>query len=376
MYLQEKVRDINSRLKLLTGIPNIVIWGAGMHTCKLLEHTEIHDYNVKNIVDTDEKKHGNFYFGFTVQNPEEISWSDVGAVVISVSGKETQIMDVLTNHFGFAGKIITLYGKDEIIPFYLLYDEKISVVRYDGDYHNWDDACKDCKGYGDRNILEKVAGSIKKVLSGDAEWERDSCLFYEQKFVHRICAAILRCAVQNGNLGVTVLDVGGSLGSSYFQNRKYLKDVHNLQYVIAEQESFADYGHKNLEDGALKFIHSYDDYGQMGKVDIVLFSASLQYICSYKEIISKIIKVRPRYIILDRILVGRRRICRQTVSEEIYDSSYPVMIFSEEEICGLFGSDYELVEKDSSSVSEEARFEDDRAVSRYYVFERGQNGCT
>lgn len=373
MYLQEKVSDINRRLKVLTGIPNIVLWGAGMHTCKLFEYTEIHYYDVKNIVDIDGKKQGDFYFGFTVQNPEQILWGDVGAVVISVSGKERQIMDVLTNHLGFMGKIVTLYQDSEKTPFYLLYDEKISAVRYFGDYHNWDDACKDCRGYDDRNILEQVAGSIEKVLSGDAEWERDSCLFYEQKFVHRICAAILRCALQNDNLGVTVLDIGGSLGSTYFQNRKYLKDIHNLQYVVVEQENFAEYGHKKLENDVLKFVNGVDDYSKAGGADIVLLSGSLQYIYPYNEVISKILQVRPRYIILDRILVGERmRICRQTVTEEIYDGSYPVMIFSEEKICSFFGSDYVLVEKDISSVPEEACFEDDRAVSGYYVFERGQ----
>ena len=51
MFLWEKVSEINNKLTVLRDISNIIIWGAGMHTCKLFECTNIMMYDLKGIVD-------------------------------------------------------------------------------------------------------------------------------------------------------------------------------------------------------------------------------------------------------------------------------------------------------------------------------------
>lgn len=58
MFFQEKVQDIDQRLEILENLKNIVVWGAGMHTGKMFEMTNIFSYNIKDIVDMDEKKQG------------------------------------------------------------------------------------------------------------------------------------------------------------------------------------------------------------------------------------------------------------------------------------------------------------------------------
>ena len=147
-------------------------------------------------------------------------------------------------------------------------------------------------------------------------------------------------------------------------------DVKNLEYVVAEQDHYAAYGHEYLEDAVLKFISSERDWENMERFDIILMSGSLQYIPNYTEIISKIKKAEPRYIIFDRVLVGDRgRICRETVPETIYKSSYPLRIFSEEEIRNFCEPAYKLIENDISSVPETAYFVDGKAESRFYVFQ-------
>ncbi len=371
MFLQEKVKEINEKLNALKDISHVAVWGAGVHTCKLFEKSNLLSYSVKTIIDINKEKKGQHYFGFTIKNPNEVKWNDVEGVVISVPGREEEIRKILTEELRFKGIIIKLYENDNYMPFYRLYDKKIAEVRYIGDYKNWISAQEECRGYEDDVILDKVIGSIGKVLCGEAEWERDGFLFYEKKYVYCICAAILRCALQNDNLGVRVLDIGGALGSTYFQNRGYLSAVKELEYIVAEQDGFAKYGHKELEDGILRFINSSERYTDYGKFDIVLLSGSIQYISQYKEILSEIINLAPRYIILDRILIGEKhRICKETVPEAIYESSYPVMIFEESEILNFFGDGYILIEKDVSSVFEEAYFVDGKAESRLFVFQR------
>ncbi len=369
MFLQEKVNEINNKLRNLENISNIVIWGAGIHTCKPFERTNLLSYAINSIVDMDERKQGRFCFGFIIKNPQEMIWEEVGGVIISVPGKEKQIAEELTDKLGFKGTIIYLYEDSQSTPFYRLYDEGAAEVQYLGDYAKWEDAESECDGYDHFLIFNKVVASINMVLEGKAAWERDGYLFYEKKYVYPLCAAILKCALQNDNKGVRILDVGGALGSTYFQNKEYLADIKNLEYVIAEQEKFAEYGHANLENDVLHFIDSRVEFSDYGKFDIILMSASLQYVFAYKEMISKVIAARPRYIILDRILVSNRmRVCKELVPEQIYKGSYPVWIYSEEEIMELLNPNYVLVERDCSSVPEEAYFADGKADSKLYVF--------
>ncbi len=370
MFLQDRAKEINEKLRVLAGISNIVVWATGIHTSMLFERTELLSYDIRNIVDRNAAKEDDFYFGFRIKYPQNIQWKDVGAVVISVPAQEKNVVSMLREELKYSGLIITLYDDKKSIPFYLLYDERISGIRYLGDYANWQDAAAECRGYDDSVIFDKVIQASKKVIDGEAVWERDSFLFYQEKYVYKLCAAILRCALRNDNQGVRVLDIGGSLGSTYFQNRKYLSDVKNLEYVVAEQDRYAAYGHEYLEDAVLKFISSQRDWENMERFDIILMSASLQYIPNYAGIISKIKKAEPRYIIFDRVLVGDRgRICRETVPETIYKSSYPLRIFSEEEIRDFCEPEYKLIENDISSVPETAYFVDGKAESRFYVFQ-------
>lgn len=123
------------------------------------------------------------------------------------------------------------------------------------------------------------------------------------------------------------------------------------------------------EGGGVKFVKSAECWDDPGHFDIILMSGSLQYIENYEEMISKIRKAHSDYIIADRIMISdRQRICKQSVPKEIYQSSYPVRIFSREEMEELFGADYEVIENDISGVPEKAYFPDAMAESRRYVY--------
>lgn len=369
MFLQERVEEINRSLSVLEKASCVAVWGAGVHTAKLFEKTELLSYKINFVLDTDERKKGEPFFGWSVQNPGETAWDKIDAVVISVPNQESDIVGMLKNEFDYTEIIVTLYAGRDCTPFYRLYDAKIPAIRYMGDYGSWEDAAAECAGYDDSTIISNVIDAIEKVRRGEAAWERDSYLFYEDKFVHKICAAILRCAVQNKGRIVRVLDIGGSLGSTWFQNKKYLADLTQLEYVIAEQDHFAVYGHENLEDDTLKFIKSTDKWEDMGLFDMIVLSASLQYIPCWEETIARIRQAKPRYVILDRLLVSdRRRICVETVPEEIYQSSYPLVIFDKNEVLSFFGDDYRVTENDVSSVCEEVYFVDGKAESRFYAF--------
>ena len=106
----------------------------------------------------------------------------------------------------------------------------------------------------------------------------------------------------------------------------------------------------------------------------MLLSGSLPCISQYEEILLKTLKIHPKYIIIDRTMVGdRMRICREIVPEHIYKGSYPIRIFSENQINNFFKSDYVMIEKDVSIVQIDLFFEDYIVSSKYYVFEEKSN---
>ncbi len=53
MFVQDKVQEINEKLLVLKDVTNIVIWGAGVHTAKLFEKTNLFKYHIEYIVDMD-----------------------------------------------------------------------------------------------------------------------------------------------------------------------------------------------------------------------------------------------------------------------------------------------------------------------------------
>ena len=188
MFLQEKIEDINERLKALEKFSNIVIWGAGIHTSQLFEKTEILSYNIKNIVDINELKQGENYFGFMIQNPADILWNNVDAVVISVPNKESQIEETLINNMHFSGRIVVLYGQDEHMPFYQLYDKKKTGLKFQepGGYDKW------------FNILKQRL-DVEKWVTNDFQYSlRQGSIVEEKKSIIKV--GLLHCQVSSYNM--------------------------------------------------------------------------------------------------------------------------------------------------------------------------------
>ena len=99
-----------------------------------------------------------------------------------------------------------------------------------GDFASWEEAEKEAalhgRGYESQNIVETVAASVQKVRAGEAAFERDGVAFTKEDYNYRVLSALLYILAQEHRLNVC--DFGGSLGSTYFQNRKLF---HNQDVV-------------------------------------------------------------------------------------------------------------------------------------------------
>ena len=214
-----------------------------------------------------------------------------------------------------------------------------------GDYSTWEDARKLCTGYDVDIILEKVMEAALKVRKGDAAYEQDSVQFDRIRYSWPLLAGLLWIASRNGNR-LSLLDFGGSLGTTYLQNVRFLNHLDELRWGIVEQEKFVQVGKRYFENEHLTFYYNPDECIGERRPDTILFSGVLQYLEKPYEVLVETLRKGFRQVILDRtpfLERGEDRITVQIVPPEIYPASYPAWFFNLEKFRNFFSGDFDLI---------------------------------
>ena len=202
---------------------------------------------------------------------------------------------------------------------------------WSGDYTSWAEAEEKCTGYDSALILEKCKDALLKVKNGVAVYERDSVLFDEIQYSWGLLAGLERAALENDGR-LCVLDFGGSLGSTYYQNKEFLSVINGLQWCIVEQSHFVDCGKENFENEQLKFYYTIEECLAKHNPNVILLSGVLQYLEKPYEWLEKFVALNIQYIIVDRtafVEAERDILTIQNVPESIYKASYPAWFFNE-----------------------------------------------
>lgn len=241
-----------------------------------------------------------------------------------------------------------------------------------GDYSSWQEAEKDCVGYHDKEIITKVKEAVLKVKNGEAVFERDSVIFDTIAYSWPTLAALNWIAAQNSGT-LNIIDFGGSLGSSYYQNRKFLKHLSKVEWNIIEQKQFVEVGKNLFEDNVLRFYENIELCYAHSNPQAVLFSSVLQYLEKPYEILAQFFEKRIEYIIVD--LTGftsdnkPSKITVQRVNPNIYKASYPSWIFNKKDFLAMFtANSYELVENFQSDITQ--NYQDEIKNYEGFIFRR------
>lgn len=217
---------------------------------------------------------------------------------------------------------------------------------YYGNYPNWEEARRASSGYDAEHILEKVKNALLKVKRGEAVYERDSVLFNRIEYSWPVLAGLLWIASQNENR-LNVLDFGGSLGSSYFQNRKFLSHLKELRWNVVEQPHFVRCGRENFQDDTLRFYASIEECLSDNTPTVLILSSVLSYLEDVDRILASMLEQDFPDIIVDRthfVREGEDLITVQQVPSWIYEASYPCRFFNEPRLLSLFAAaGYELI---------------------------------
>jgi len=212
----------------------------------------------------------------------------------------------------------------KVVPFSVIRFTSGFFYGWHGNYFTWAEAEAKCTGYSSDTILEKVLASTLKVKNGTAKYERDSVIFDEIQYSYPVLSSLMWIAMMN-NGKLNVLDYGGSLGTSYFQNKKFLDTAPDVKWCIVEQPNFVKTGNEHLSNDRLQFYNSIEDCLVENRVDVLLLSSLLQYMESTYNFLQDILSRRFRFILFDRSIFTEKpdRLTVHKVNPAIYKANYP-----------------------------------------------------
>lgn len=195
---------------------------------------------------------------------------------------------------------------------------------------DWEAARASSGGYDAAAILERVATATREVVAGRAAFERDGTLFAQHEIRYPVLAALLHSAARRrGRL--RVLDVGGSLGSVYWQVWPYLRQLEQVDWRVVEQSAFVEQGRAEFSDGRLSFFGSIEEASAGCDEPLLLLSSTLQYLPDPDDMLAKIARSPAASLLIDRTPVtdsDRHALCIQQTPAAIYRASYPCWLLS------------------------------------------------
>jgi len=242
--------------------------------------------------------------------------------------------------------IFKKYLKELLPPAIVPFLQRFSGnIIWTGNYHSWDEAKSLSTGYNTKEIIDKVIKSISKVRNGEAAFERDSVLFKEIEYSWPVLSGLMWvAALNNGELNV--LDFGGSLGSTYYQNRYFLHHLKRVEWSIVEQAPFVEAGKAYFENERLKFYSTIESCIEDRSPNMILFSGVIQYLKEPYTFLNNIVSMDFKYILFDRtsfIKGDHERLTIQKVPDSIYRASYPCWFFNKNRFLEIFASNYDLI---------------------------------
>lgn len=204
-------------------------------------------------------------------------------------------------------------------------------VWFSGNYASWAEARRLSRGYDDPSILAKVRQATLDVIAGRAACERDSLALPSIEYWPPLLECLSFVATQSQNR-LCLLDFGGSLGSSYWQNRGFLTHLERLRWCVVEQPHFVAVGRAEIANDCLCFYESIAECLAREQPDAALLSGVLQSLEDPYALLGSLLDRRLRFVILDRtqffVSDLNDRITIETVHPAIYAGSYPSWFFN------------------------------------------------
>lgn len=214
----------------------------------------------------------------------------------------------------------------------------VQAPGFHGDYASWEDARRASQGYDDGAILEKTRVASAAARDDESVFERDSVLLPRPERPYPLLACLLAAALKAGGR-LSVLDFGGSLGSTYFQCRPFLSGIDHLRWAVVEQSHYVAVGRREFTSDVLTFHDTPEEAHAAIRPDLLLLASVLPYVSEPHATLARLLSLRIPSIVVDRTpFLGsdRDRLTVQVVPPEIYPASYPAWFFGQTRLLSTF----------------------------------------
>lgn len=209
---------------------------------------------------------------------------------------------------------------------------------WSGNYASWQDASKECTGYSAGNILKQVESATLAAQQSENVYEIDGVIHKgKPRSASKLLTEIKQAAVGNK---IEVIDFGGSLGTTYYQLKKYMAN-YEIRWNVIEQNNFVECGKRLFQNDVLKFYETTDECmaAMPASNPCFLASGSLNYIEDPYAIIRSLSKHNFNTIILDRVSCSDSKVDKltiQIVPPFIYEAIYPCWFLSSDKLIATF----------------------------------------
>ena len=213
---------------------------------------------------------------------------------------------------------------------------KNQVLKYgywwSGNYASWKDAENESIGYSAPNIAEQVKQTLLVTKDSSDVYELDGRIMRGTPWS---AIKLLKC-IKKSAIGksINVIDFGGSLGTTYYQLKGFLKG-YNVRWNVIEQEHFVEIGKETFQNDVLKFYNNVEDCLKDTKPNCFIASGSLTYIENPYDLLYSLKQYRFDWLILDRVSVIKGdidRITIQIIPPSIYEAIYPCWFLSQNKL--------------------------------------------
>jgi putative methyltransferase (TIGR04325 family) len=212
----------------------------------------------------------------------------------------------------------------------------------------WNDILKQTPGYASEDILFRCRDALLKVKNGEFPYERDAVLFTEKTLFFPLLSALFYISLKKEKK-LNLIDFGGSLGSTYYQNKNELNDTGiGINWKVVEQENFVKCGKDNFENTELRFYYTIDEallWG--GGADVCIFGSVLPYLENPYSILDQVYQKKIEYIIIDRTMflnsADEDVLTIETVLEDIAKTVYPAWFLSLNKFLFYIKDKYKIV---------------------------------
>jgi putative methyltransferase (TIGR04325 family) len=251
---------------------------------------------------------------------------------------------------------------------------KSDRIRFIGDYETWAEAERASIGYSAANILERTRSAMLKVKNGDAPYARDAVVFDELVYPFPLLAGLLRARAADKNR-LSILDFGGSLGTTYYQCRDFLAATGPFRWSIVDQPEHVKCGREEFADERLRFYTTIDECLTHEQPNVLLLSGVIQCLPEPYKFLTDVLERGFPHIIVDRTAFfrGHRDLLTvQHVPESIFRATFPAWFLSEERFLSAFRKHYRTIA--GFTASDALHPEEGRADFKGFIFEMGASG--